>query len=49
MNEFLSMNGYGFYIWGSYGLGLILLGALFALTFRRKTKLNALQKDIETP
>lgn len=49
MSEFLSMNGYGFYIWGSYGLGLVLLGALFALTLLRKAKLNALQKDIETP
>ena len=37
MTEFLSMGGYGFYVWGSYGVALAAL-ALEALFLVRRTK-----------
>jgi len=43
MVEFFSQGGYAFYVWGSYGLGLILLIAeLVQLRNRRRTILARL-------
>ncbi len=33
--DFLAMGGYGLYVWGSYGLGLVLMGAEPVLAARR--------------
>jgi heme exporter protein D len=36
--EFLAMGGYGFYVWGSYGVTLVLIVVeLAALAGRRRT------------
>ncbi|MGQ0761366.1 MAG: heme exporter protein CcmD [Acidobacteriota bacterium] len=36
-SEFISMGGYGFYVWGSYGVTLVLLAAeLIMLRSRRR-------------
>jgi len=39
-SEFLSMGGYGFYVWGSYLTALILLGGEVMLLRRRKSTLR---------
>jgi heme exporter protein D len=37
MNEFLSMGGYGFFVWGSYGVtALVIVVELLALRARRR-------------
>ena len=41
MSEFLSMGGYGGYIWGSYGVTLVLLAVEVVFLIRRKRKLEA--------
>jgi heme exporter protein D len=40
MSEFLSMGGYAFYVWGSYGvaLGALALEVVFLLRRARKIK-----------
>jgi heme exporter protein D len=40
MSEFLSMGGYGGYVWGSYGVTLLLLAAEVVFLIRRKRKLE---------
>lgn len=36
-NDFIAMGGYGFYVWGSYAVTAVCIGAeLFALAARRK-------------
>ena len=49
MDEFLSMNGYGFYIWWAYGLtGLILLLMLGSTLLKnRKLKRQIIETDTE--
>ena len=43
MSEFLSQGGYGFYVWTSYGLTLVLLVAeVIALKRQRRTILARL-------
>ena len=38
MNEFLAMGGYGFYVWGSYGVAaLVVVAELVSLRARRRT------------
>ena len=37
MNEFFGMGGYGFYVWGSYGVTFALL-ALEILLVRRRAR-----------
>jgi heme exporter protein D len=39
LSEFFSMGGYGFYVWGSYGITLLLLGGEVLLLLRRKRSL----------
>jgi heme exporter protein D len=42
--EFLAMGGYGFYVWGSYGVTLVLIVVeLAALAGRRKRSSGARQ------
>jgi heme exporter protein D len=38
MSEFLSMGGYGFYVWGSYAVTFALLAVEVALLIQRKRK-----------
>ncbi len=40
MTEFLSMGGYGSYVWGSYGVTLVLLALEVVFLIRRKRKLE---------
>jgi len=39
-SEFFSMGGYGFYVWGSYLVALLLMGGEVALLVKRKRTLN---------
>ena len=41
MAEFFAMKGYGLYVWGSYGIALLLLAAeIIAVRHRRKIALR---------
>jgi heme exporter protein D len=42
MSEFLAMNGYGLYIWGSYGLALLIFVVEIAMV-RHKRKITLRQ------
>jgi len=44
-SEFFSMGGYGLYVWGSYGITTMLIGAEAWLTLRRRQR--ALQLALE--
>ncbi len=50
LSEFIRMGGYGFYVWGSYGVTLILLGGevLVLLKRRRAVARIAGESKIET-
>ncbi|HYN24600.1 MAG TPA: heme exporter protein CcmD [Pyrinomonadaceae bacterium] len=39
-SEFFSMGGYGFYVWGSYLVTLIVMGGEVALLLRRRKLLR---------
>jgi len=39
LSEFFSMGGYGLYIWGSYGVTLLLLGGEVLMLLKRKQNL----------
>jgi len=41
LTEFLDMGGYGFYVWTSYGISLLVLVINVILPTRQKTKLLA--------
>ena len=50
-SEFISMGGYGFYVWGSYGVTLVLLAAELIMLRARKKRLTeqaALRRKLET-
>jgi heme exporter protein D len=36
LSEFISMGGKGFYVWGSYGVTLLLLGGEVIMLLKRK-------------
>ena len=36
MSEFLNMGGYGFYVWGSYGVTFALLAVEIYMVVKRK-------------
>jgi heme exporter protein D len=38
-SEFIDMRGYGFYVWGSYGVTLVLLAAEIIMLRARKRRL----------
>lgn len=43
VSEFFAMGGYGFYVWGSYGVtAALLLGEVVLLIRRRRTLLRRL-------
>ena len=42
LGNFLAMGGYGLYVWGSYGVTLVLIAAELILLARRKR--NALER-----
>lgn len=45
MSEFFSMNGYGFYIWSSFSITLLLmLGEMFVLKKQRKERLRTIKR-----
>ena len=41
LNEFIHMGGYGFYVWTSYGITLVVLIINIILPARQKTRLLA--------
>jgi heme exporter protein D len=41
-SEFFAMNGYAFYVWGSYGVAFLVLGVEIALVRNRRK--NALRE-----
>ena len=40
-NAFWAMNGYGFFVWGAYGVTALVLGAEVALIRRRHRRARA--------
>jgi heme exporter protein D len=40
LSEFISMGGYGLYVWGSYGVTLVLLGGEMIMLWKRKRELS---------
>jgi heme exporter protein D len=43
-SEFFAMNGYGFYVWGSYGVALLVFAVEIAMVrHRRKLALRQLK------
>jgi len=40
LSEFISMGGYGLYVWGSYALTLVLLGGEVFMLLKRKRDLS---------
>lgn len=42
VSEFFAMNGYGFYVWGSYGI--VLLAFIVELILVRQRRVAALQQ-----
>jgi heme exporter protein D len=43
-SEFFAMKGYGFYVWGSYGVTLlVLLGEILLVRHKRKITLRQLR------
>jgi len=50
-SEFINMGGYGFYVWGAYGVTFVLLGAELIMLRARKKRLTeqiALRRKLET-
>jgi heme exporter protein D len=41
MSEFFAMGGYGFYVWGSYGVTAALLALEVVLLLKRKREAKA--------
>jgi heme exporter protein D len=51
LSEFISMGGYGFYVWGSYGVTLVLLAAeIIMLRSRRRriARTSEVSRKVET-
>jgi heme exporter protein D len=44
-SQFISMGGYGLYVWGSYGVTLILLGGEVLMLLKRKRDLSKRAKS----
>jgi heme exporter protein D len=40
LSQFISMGGYGLYVWGSYGITLVLLGGEVIMLLKRKRDLS---------
>jgi heme exporter protein D len=39
LSEFINMGGYGFYVWGSYGVTVLLLGGELFMLWKHKRDL----------
>ena len=47
LSEFFSMNGYGFYVWNSFGMtALLMLGELIMVKKQNRTILQRLRRII---
>ena len=47
-SDFIAMGGYGFYVWGSFGLtGLIMLGEPILIINGRQARLKVLRRQIQ--
>ncbi|UCG97477.1 MAG: heme exporter protein CcmD [Burkholderiales bacterium] len=45
LENFLSMGGYGFYVWGSYVVAVVVIGAeIWALRSRRRAALGEVRR-----
>ena len=49
LSEFISMGGYGFYVWGSYGVTFVLLAAELIMLRTRKRRLMQVGRAPERP
>jgi heme exporter protein D len=47
LSEFLSMGGYGFYVWGSYLTALLVLGGEVVLLMRRRKACKRVGRERE--
>ena len=47
LNEFLSMGGYGAFVWPSYGVSAIILVSLIVLSIRHLKKIERELKPLE--
>ena len=50
-SEFISMGGYGFFVWGSYGVAFILLAAEIIMLRSRKRRVieqTAVRRQLDT-
>lgn len=46
VEHFLAMGGYGFYVWGSYGVAVVVIAAeIWALRARRRGALAQLRRS----
>ena len=45
--EFWQMGGYALYVWGSYGLAVLVFGWNWLVPFMRRRKLLALEREIK--
>lgn len=48
MSDLLTMNGYGLYVWGAYGVAFVILAGLIAQTLLRRRALKK-QEDALSP
>ena len=51
LSEFINMGGYGFYVWGSYGVTFVLLAAEIIMLRARKKRLaqqTVVRQQLET-
>ena len=46
MSEFMSMGGYGVYIWSSYGVATVVLGGLLIASLRNMRRSEATVKSL---
>ena len=46
-SKFFSMGGYAFYVWGSYGVTLVLLGGEVLMLLKRKRNLAKRESSLE--
>jgi heme exporter protein D len=47
LENFLAMGGYGFYVWGSYAVAVVVIAAeIWALRHRRRVALNEAKRAV---
>ena len=47
--QFFNMGGYAFYVWGSFGVALLLMIAEVLLLLRRRRRLSLLRQAARAP